>query len=98
MSSPLGRIIVDEGAEEALLHGGHSLLPVGIKRLEGSFHAGDVVEVLNMNRERLGRGIVNYDEEQLQAVIGLPSSRVFELIGDVHRLEVIHRDEWITLK
>lgn len=98
MSSPLGRIIVDEGAEEALLHGGHSLLPVGIKRLEGSFHAGDVVEVLNTNRERLGRGIVNYDEEQLQAVIGLPSSRVFELIGDVHRLEVIHRDEWITLK
>ncbi|GAB6930025.1 glutamate 5-kinase [Paenibacillus sp. JCM 10914] len=98
MSSPLGRIVVDPGAEEALLHGGHSLLPVGIKRIEGSFHAGDVVEVMNSHNERLGRGIVNYDEDQLQSVIGLPSSQVIGMIGEVNRLEVIHRDEWITLK
>ncbi|WP_036673782.1 glutamate 5-kinase [Paenibacillus sp. HGF5] len=98
MSSPLGRIVVDPGAEKALIHGGHSLLPVGVKRIEGSFHAGDVVEVVNMDNERLGRGIVNYDEDQLQAVLGLPSSQVIGIIGEIHRLEVIHRDEWITLK
>ncbi|WP_218641178.1 glutamate 5-kinase [Paenibacillus glucanolyticus] len=98
MSSPLGRIVVDPGAEKALIHGGNSLLPVGVKRIEGSFHAGDVVEVVNIGNERLGRGIVNYDEDQLQAVLGLPSSQVIGIIGEVHRLEVIHRDEWITLK
>ncbi|WP_106767909.1 glutamate 5-kinase [Paenibacillus faecalis] len=98
MSSPIGRIIVDDGAEEALLHGGHSLLPVGVKNVEGSFQAGDVVEVMNSNNEKLGRGIVNYDMEQLQTIRGLPSSHVISAIGEVHRLEVIHRDEWITLK
>ncbi|PAD79771.1 glutamate 5-kinase [Paenibacillus campinasensis] len=97
-SSPLGQIIVDAGAEKALLHGGHSLLPVGVKRVEGHFHAGDVVEVRNAHDECIGRGIVNYDEEQLQAVLGLPTGEVVAKLGEVHRLEVIHRDEWITLK
>lgn len=98
MSSPIGRIVVDDGAQDALLHGGHSLLPVGVKRVEGSFHAGDVVEVINSCNERLGRGIVNYDDDQLETIIGLPSGEVIATIGEVHRLEVIHRDEWITLK
>jgi glutamate 5-kinase len=97
MSTPLGAVHVDEGAEEALVHGGHSLLPVGVRRVEGSFHAGDVVEVLGPENKVLGRGIVNYDDEQLRMVQGLPSGEVVGKIGPIHRLEVIHRDEWITL-
>ncbi|AHV98033.1 glutamate 5-kinase [Paenibacillus sabinae] len=99
MSTPLGSIIVDAGAEEALVHGGHSLLPVGVREVQGSFHAGDVVEVLGLDGNLLGRGIVNYDDEQLLSIRGLPSGEVMRRLGEeVHRLEVIHRDEWITLK
>lgn len=98
MSTPIGRIVVDDGAQEALLHGGHSLLPVGVKRVEGNFQAGDVVEVMNSSNESLGRGIINYDIDQLQTIRGLPSRAVIAAIGEVHRLEVIHRDEWISLK
>lgn len=98
MSTPLGSLHVDDGAVEALLHGGHSLLPVGVKRIEGSFHAGDVVEVLGPDSQLLGRGIVNFDDAQLRIIAGLPSNQVVRRIGDVHRLEVIHRDEWITLR
>ncbi|WP_379129336.1 glutamate 5-kinase [Paenibacillus sp. sgz500958] len=97
MSTPLGSLYVDDGAANALLHGGHSLLPVGVKRTEGSFHAGDVVEVLSLDSNLIGRGIVNYDEAQLSRIKGLPSARVVSELGEVHRLEVIHRDEWITL-
>ncbi|WP_410514861.1 glutamate 5-kinase [Paenibacillus sp. BR2-3] len=98
MSTPLGSLYVDAGAVEALLNGGHSLLPVGVKRTEGSFHAGDVVEVLGPDSRLLGRGIVNYDDHQLRNIEGLPSSQVVQKLGEVHRLEVIHRDEWITLR
>ncbi|QCT02620.1 glutamate 5-kinase [Paenibacillus algicola] len=98
MSSPFGTLIVDDGAEKALLHGGHSLLPVGVKSMEGHFQLGDVVEVMNSRRERVGRGIVNYDSEQLQHIIGMSTREVLAALGEVHRLEVIHRDEWITLK
>ncbi|WP_410768446.1 glutamate 5-kinase [Fontibacillus sp. BL9] len=98
LSTPIGTLTVDAGAEEALIHGGRSLLPVGVRGAKGHFQAGDVVEVQNMDNEVLGRGIVNYDAELLQDILGLPSSEVMKRVNDVHRLEVIHRDEWISLK
>lgn len=99
LSTPLGRLTVDRGAEAALIHGGGSLLPVGVKGVYGSFHGGDVVEVLNLDGVCLGRGVVNYDAEQLETVKGLSSSEVVKRLDAdaVHRLEVIHRDEWISL-
>lgn len=98
LSTPLGSLTVDQGAEEALIHGGRSLLPVGVRKAKGHFHIGDVVEVLNSEGEILGRGIINYDIEQLLEIMGLPSSEVVKKIDVAHRLEVIHRDEWISLK
>ncbi|GIP25688.1 glutamate 5-kinase [Paenibacillus sp. J23TS9] len=98
MSTPLGSLKVDPGAEQALVNGGHSLLPVGIKEVEGHFQTGDVVEVLSLEGTVLGRGIVNYDDEQLRRIQGMSSSEVIQTLELVHRLEVIHRDEWITLK
>ncbi|KAA9006285.1 glutamate 5-kinase [Paenibacillus spiritus] len=98
MSTPLGTLTVDAGAAEALLHGGHSLLPVGVREIQGSFHAGDVVEVLGPDNSLLGRGIVNYDDAQLRTIRGLGSGEAVARLGEIHRLEVIHRDEWITLK
>ncbi|WP_055107822.1 glutamate 5-kinase [Paenibacillus ihumii] len=98
LSTPLGTLTVDAGAEEALIHGGRSLLPVGVRQAQGHFHAGDVVEVVNRNNETLGRGIVNYDSDQLQDIMGLPGTEVVKRLEGIHRLEVIHRDEWISLK
>jgi len=97
-STPIGTLTVDAGAEEALIRGGRSLLPVGVKEASGQFHTGDVVEVISAGGEVLGRGIVNYDAEQLHSILGLPSTEVFKKLDSVHRLEVIHRDEWISLK
>ncbi|MBM7563487.1 glutamate 5-kinase [Paenibacillus sacheonensis] len=96
-SMPQGRIIVDEGAERALIEGGKSLLPAGIRTIEGDFHPGDVVEVCNLQGQTLGRGVVNYDAAQAQAAAGLSSEEVRRRV-EVARMEVIHRDEWVTLK
>lgn len=51
-----------------------------------------------MDETLLGRGIVNYDDDQLRLIAGLPSGEVMKQLASIHRLEVIHRDEWITLK
>ncbi|EFM09713.1 glutamate 5-kinase [Paenibacillus curdlanolyticus YK9] len=96
-SMPQGRIIVDDGAELALRNGGKSLLPAGVRESEGDFHPGDVVEVLGLSGDTIGRGVVNYESMQLKAVAGMNSDEVKRRI-DVSRIEVIHRDEWITLK
>lgn len=95
-SMPQGRITVDNGAVEALLKGGKSLLPAGITAIEGDFHSGDVVEVATPQGETIGRGVINYEAWQIQAVAGLTTEEVKRRV-DVGRIEVIHRDEWITL-
>jgi len=95
-SLPQGKVIVDSGAESALRSGGKSLLPVGIREVEGDFHPGDVIEVLNPDRQTIGRGVVNYTSWQIKAVAGLSTEEVQKRV-DVHRIEVIHRDEWVTL-
>lgn len=96
-STALGKITVDDGAAAALLDGGKSLLPAGVTNSEGDFHQGDVVEVANLQGDTIGRGVVNYTSWQLQAAAGLSTEEVRRRIDDLPRIEVIHRDEWITL-
>ncbi|WP_027090807.1 glutamate 5-kinase [Cohnella thermotolerans] len=95
LSVPQGRIVVDAGAEAALLHGGKSLLPAGITGAEGEFHPGDVVEVVNAEGKTIGRGVSNYAAWQITAVAGLPSDEAQRRV-EAPRVEVIHRDEWVT--
>lgn len=95
LSEPQGRIVVDQGAEEALLHKGRSLLPAGIVASEGEFHPGEVVEVVNTQGRILGRGITHYAAWQITAVSGLSSEEVQRRV-EVTRVEVIHRDEWVA--
>lgn len=95
-SETKGILLVDDGAEKALRTGGKSLLPVGIKEIEGEFHPGDVIEVMNTRRQTIGRGVTNYAAWQVRAVAGLSTEEVQKRV-DVHRIEVIHRDEWVSL-
>jgi len=95
-STPSGTITVDHGAAIALQERHKSLLPAGVVSCAGEFHPGDVVEVLNEEGLLIGRGVVNYASWQLKAAAGLSSDEVERRI-DVQRIEVIHRDEWITL-
>lgn len=76
---------------------GSSLLPAGVRSIEGEFHSGDVVEVIGPDERLIGRGIVNYDSDQLRTAAGWSSDEVMKRM-EVHRIEVIHRDEWVTLR
>lgn len=90
-----GHVVIDEGAETALLERGKSLLPAGIKEVHGEFHIGDVIEVYNIQGKVLGRGIINYNDWQIKAVKGLNSNDVQKRV-QVDKIEVIHRDEWVV--
>lgn len=85
-AEPAGTIIVDEGAKEALMNRGKSLLPVGVTRVEGDFSAGDVVNVY-CGDELIGKGRVAYDAKTLMSYK--------EESGETK--EIIHRDEWVQI-
>jgi glutamate 5-kinase len=90
-----GRIAVDEGAARVLRERGSSLLPVGIVGVEGSFEAGDAVEVA-VDGDVLGKGIVDYSATELAQVKGLKSAEVRDRMPHAAD-EAIHRDRFVLV-
>ncbi|HEV2362199.1 MAG TPA: glutamate 5-kinase [Acidimicrobiales bacterium] len=91
---PAGTLVVDDGAREALVRRGTSLLPAGVVRLTGSFDAEDAVEISGADGNVFAKGIVR-----------LPSARASEWVGMrtthlPHDLppEVIHRDDLVIVE
>ncbi|MDA1475831.1 glutamate 5-kinase [Bacillus changyiensis] len=92
--SPIsGKIIIDEGAEQALLEKGSSLLPAGVIDACGNFAKGAVVKVCGPNG-LAGKGQVLYSSEELLKIKGKRSDEVNCNKG----IEVIHRNDWVSIK
>lgn len=94
-STTTGKIVIDDGAVQALLTKGKSLLPVGIQEVSGTFKKGDVVEVVSIRGKVIGRGQVNYSSDELLSIKGKESSEAKKTTNCQYD-EAIHRDHWIT--
>lgn len=88
---PRGTLHVDEGAAKAL-RAGASLLPVGVRRIEGSFSRGDAVAIRDASGV-IGRGLVAYDAEEALRIIGRASREIEGILGYPGRAEMVHRDD-----
>jgi glutamate 5-kinase len=88
---PEGALQVDEGAAQALLTKGKSLLPKGIIKVEGQFERGAVVNIVFDSRT-IARGIVNYNHAEVQQIMGRHSQEIDLILGAVYEKEVIHRN------
>ncbi|SDB73105.1 glutamate 5-kinase [Belnapia rosea] len=94
--APLGALIVDEGAARALARGS-SLLPAGVRRVEGQFHRGDPVSVRDSEGRELARGLSAYDAEDAGRIAGHRSEEIEAILGWRGRDEVVHRDDLVVL-
>jgi glutamate 5-kinase len=93
-----GQLRVDAGALRALKERGASLLPAGVRGIDGAFRAGDAVEVWAEGHDRaFAKGIAQYDAAELRRVIGRPSSDLPALLGYDGPDTVIHRDDLVLL-
>lgn len=90
LSYPKGKLVVDKGAEKAL-KSGKSLLPSGIKEVEGIFNHKDVVALANEEGIIFGKGIVNLNYKEIKKIKGLKTEKAKEVLGK-NIEEVIHRD------
>ena len=96
-SAAKGWIAVDEGAEEALLHRGKSLLPSGVVKIEGTFKVGDVVEVKNAAGAVIARGIASYGHDDAVKIMGKRTGEIEKILGHRHYEELIHRNNMAIL-
>ena len=91
---PKGTIYLDEGACKALLTG-KSLLPAGIKKVEGKFERGDAVKIANMDGGNMGLGLSTYDSESTRRIAGRKSADIAQILGYSDGDELIHRDDLV---
>lgn len=94
---PTGEIVVDQGAYEALVLKGKSLLPSGLKEVHGSFGVGECVRCLDLQGREFARGLVNYSAQELNQIKGLHTSRIEQVLGYKMYDEIIHRDDLVLL-
>jgi glutamate 5-kinase len=92
-----GTLRVDDGAAQALLGRGKSLLPVGVVEVEGDFQRGDMVRVINGDQREIGRGIVNYSATSINRIQGHQSGQIAEVLGYHYGPAIIHRDNLVVL-
>ncbi|GMT46931.1 MAG: glutamate 5-kinase [bacterium] len=93
-----GSIMVDNGARDAILSRGKSLLPSGIISVEGSFGAGDAVYCTDGGGNRFAKGLTNYSAEEVGKLKGLRTSEIEKTLGYRYSDEVIHRDNLVVLQ
>lgn len=91
-----GKIMVDDGAFKAIVEHGKSLLPAGILDVDGSFKAGDRVEIISKQDDVIASGLVNYSAEDTRLIQGCKSSEINEKLGRKGFDEVVHRDNLVV--
>ena len=87
-----GRLVIDDGAVKAIKENHRSLLPVGVKAIEGHFARGDVVECIDQRGSRVAVGRVNFSSTSAERIKGLSSEKVYQVLGEARSLEMIHRN------
>ena len=92
-----GVLIIDEGAEKALFKG-KSLLPVGIKEIEGDFEKGTVVKIMNLKNEAVATGISNYSSDEIGLIKGHKSENIEKILGHKYDDVVVHIDNMVIIK
>lgn len=91
-----GGLVLDEGAIKALMTG-RSLLPVGVKAVEGEFERGAAVACRRADGREIARGLINYSSSETRRIAGHATGEVETLLGYLDEEELIHRDNLVLL-
>jgi glutamate 5-kinase len=94
---PSGRIVVDDGARNALLKKGKSLLPSGVVRVEGRFERGACVRLCGLDGVEFARGLSDYSSGESTRLVGCKSSEIEGILSYHYGDVIIHRDNLVLL-
>lgn len=94
---PAGKLYIDEGAVRAICQQGKSLLPAGIRRVEGDFQRGDPVAILTLEGREVARGLSAYGNQDMTKIAGSKSTQIIEQLGYAYGDVAVHRNDMILL-
>ncbi|MBO1109999.1 glutamate 5-kinase, partial [Plesiomonas shigelloides] len=94
---PAGELRVDDGAAQAILQRGSSLLPSGVVSGGGTFSRGEVLRVRAPNGKEIARGMIRYNSDALSLIAGRQSQEIADILGYEYGRVVIQRDDLILI-
>lgn len=92
-----GAVVVDDGAVEAIVKRGKSLLPSGVLEVVGAFEAGELIAVEDRRRQEVARGVVKYGSVDVQRILGKSTGEAGSILDVETGGEVVHRDDLVVL-
>ncbi|MBE2214744.1 MAG: glutamate 5-kinase [Opitutaceae bacterium] len=94
---PTGAIAVNTCAVPVLRDQGRSLLAIGVTGANGSFAAGEIVDIVGPDGKPFARGVTAFDDTQIAKIAGKTSDELKQLFPGRKHLEVVHRDDLVLL-
>ena len=92
--APAGRLTIDDGAERALMSG-KSLLPAGVRAVDGDFVRGDTIAIISLDGREIARGLASYDGQEARLISGKKSADIEAILGYSGRAAMVHRDDMV---
>lgn len=92
-----GRLVLDPGAVRALRESHTSLLPVGVKAVEGDFVRGEMVVCVDEEGHEVARGLVSYASDDARRICRAHTEDISRILGACDAPEMIHRDNLVML-
>jgi glutamate 5-kinase len=93
-----GVIVVDAGARRALVEQKKSLLPSGVRGVEGQFGQGDPVDIAVDPSRPFARGLAGYGADEVRRLAGLKTSEIERALGYKYLDEIVHRNDLVVLE
>ena len=75
-----------------------SLLPSGVRAVEGRFDKGDPVDIVGPKGEAFARGLAAYDSDELKRIAGKKTSQFEAVLGYRGLDEAVHKDDLVLLE
>lgn len=91
-----GVITVDDGARDAIINKGRSLLPSGVTKVTGDFGGGDAVTIEGPDGRAFAKGLTNYDAHEVAQIMGKHTSQIETALGYRIYDEVVNRDDMVV--
>ena len=90
-----GKVLLDDGAVNAILNNGSSLLPKGILQVEQNFSRGEVIDICDKTGKSIARGVSRYNSDALKQIAGHHSQEISQIIGYEYGSVAVHRNDMI---
>ena len=91
-----GKIFIDAGAVKALSNG-KSLLPAGIKKVQGNFKKGENILIVDESGIDFARGLSSFSSIEINRIKGLQSNQIEGVLGYSSKSEIVHKDDMVKL-